>query len=149
MNERQLERFLSKVAVDDETGCWVWTAAIDNTGYGRFHLEARRVPGRRPIVAHRVSYEHFVGPIPEGLTLDHLCRNRGCVNPGHLEPVTNRDNVLRGEGITAANAVKTHCDNGHEFTPENTYEWGGSRYCRQCRADRERKAYRARKAVAA
>lgn len=149
MNPRQLARFLPKFHVDDVTGCWNWTAASGPDGYGRFHLDARRIPGRRPIVAHRVSYEHFVGPIPDGLQLDHLCRNRGCVNPAHLEPVTQRENLLRGIGFSAVNATKTRCDNGHAFTPENTYRWHGSRYCRACRREREKAGRAARKLRAA
>jgi hypothetical protein len=85
-----------------------------------------------------VAYELAIGPIPEGLTIDHLCRNRGCVNPAHLEAVTNRTNLLRGDGIAALNARKTHCKRGHEFTPENTYVWReGTRACRACHTAQE------------
>lgn len=121
-----LARFQSKVVQGD--GCWTWAGTIDQDGYGSFSLGSR---GHRR--AHRLSYEHFVGPIPEGLTIDHLCRNRACVNPAHMEPVTNRENVLRGEGITAELARQTACKHGHEFTPENTYLWRGKRICRACR----------------
>lgn len=88
---------------------------------------------------HRVAYKHFVGPIPDGMTLDHLCRNRACSNPAHLEPVSVGENVLRGIGHTAKNAAKTHCDNGHAFTPENTYaDRRGWRQCRECNRARKR-----------
>lgn len=83
--------------------------------------------------AHRVAFELIRGCIPNGLVLDHLCRNRGCVNPDHLEPVTFRENIMRGVGYTAQQARKTHCRHGHEFTVENTYVWRGGRICRTCR----------------
>lgn len=106
--------------------CWLWTAALHN-GYGSFYL-----PGAGTRRAHRIAYEALVGPIPEGLTLDHLCRNRGCVNPAHLEPVTNKENILRGVGITAENARKTHCVNGHPLEGYNLMFQPGGRRCREC-----------------
>lgn len=121
------DRFWSKV---DATGvCWLWTAHRDPNGYGRFRLDGAIRP------AHRVAYELLVGPIPEGLTLDHLCRIRHCVNPDHLEPVSRRVNTLRGIGVSALRARQTHCQHGHEFTPENTYTWRRQRRCRTCRAN--------------
>lgn len=98
--------FLEKV--DKTDTCWNWTGYL-NLGYGVF--KSKR--------AHRVAYEHLVGPIPEGLVIDHLCRNRACVNPEHMEPVTNKENVLRGIGPSAQAARLTHCVNGHELKPEN------------------------------
>lgn len=107
------------------SGCWLWNGSLTD-GYGSFYLDGRN---RK---AHIASYVIFVGSVPEGKVLDHLCRIRDCVNPEHLEPVTQQVNVLRGEGIAAVNARKTHCKNGHEFTPENIYWFRGLRYCRAC-----------------
>jgi HNH endonuclease len=123
-------------AVTDRTGeCWVWTRPLDSRGYGRLWFNGRYNR------AHRLSYEAYVGPIPVGLELDHLCRNRACVNPAHLEPVTGAENTLRGASFAAVNGAKTHCKRGHAFDDSNTYVWGGTRICKQCRVDysRERK----------
>jgi len=115
------ERFWEKVEKTET--CWNWTAAVTR-GYGRFF------PKGKPEQAHRVAYELLVGPIPEGLTIDHLCFNTLCVNPDHLEPVTLSENVRR---MHAARATD-HCPRGHEFTAENTRlsKGGKSRHCRQC-----------------
>ena len=127
MNTRDFKRFTKYVQIPDEkTGCMIWTSARRPAGYGQFYLNGRSQH------AHRLAYEHFIGPIPNGLTIDHLCRNPSCVNPTHLEAVTDRVNILRGEGLAAKNAIKTHCDHGHEFTVENTYWNGDMRQCRTC-----------------
>jgi len=125
------ERFWSKV---DKSGkCWEWVAGIQSGGYGIFWHNGETV------VAHRFAYEITVGKIPEGLTLDHLCRVRHCVNPKHLEPVTSKENVLRGIGVSAQNARKTHCKRGHPLSGKNLLvEQGGGRQCRECKRERSR-----------
>lgn len=126
-----------------EGDCRLWLCRCDKDGYGQIKFK------RHTKRAMRVAYEVFVGPIPEDLILDHLCRRRACVNPAHLEPVTNRTNLLRGDTSSARKAAQTHCVNGHPFTPENTYvypSWrtngGVRRTCRQCAIERTYK-YRA------
>lgn len=96
-------------------------------------------------LAHRVAYEMLVGPIPEGKQLDHLCRQRTCWNPAHLEVVTGRENTLRGVGRTAVNAAKTHCSRGHELAGDNLYVHDGQRKCRACKKETI-KAWRAQAA---
>lgn len=123
----EMLRFWGKV--DKAGACWEWTGTKSPNGYGTF-----KIRNTDPLYAHRISYEAIVGPIPDGLHIDHLCRNRGCVNPAHMEPVTSKVNNLRGESIAAKNARKTHCHRGHEFTPENTWLRVGKRGpCRECR----------------
>lgn len=119
------ERFWQKVD-KNPSGCWNWTASKRH-GYGQFF------PAGKPVQAHRWLYERLLGPVPAELDLDHLCRNRACVNPDHLEPVTRRVNTLRGEAVTAEHARKTHCVHGHEFTPENTLRRSGKPWWRKCR----------------
>ena len=111
----------------NEDGCWLWLGYVDKKGYGVIGVGNRKLSK-----AHRYSYERFVGPIPDGLQLDHLCRVRNCVNPNHLEPVTNRENVIRGN---AARPEIKICKNGHEFTESNTYihPKRGNRQCKKCR----------------
>lgn len=120
------QRILEKI--DARGDCWEWMGERDHNGYGR--LYGATGSHRR---AHRAVWELLVGPIPEGLVMDHLCRNTGCVNPDHLEPVTNAENCRRGYlGLNMAH--KTHCVNGHPFSEENTYKTSnGSRGCRTCR----------------
>ena len=122
--------------------CWPWTGTTANDGYGLISL-GRKAEGSR--VPHRVAWELTNGPIPdEGLTLDHLCRNHSCCNPVHLEPVTIRENNLRGDGFAAQNARKTHCLQGHPYDEANTYRTrAGSRQCRLCSRLRTAR-YRAR-----
>lgn len=121
-------RFVDKVLVD-ESGCWLWTGSVDGPGYGKISADGVLIG------AHRVAYQLFVGPIPAGLHLDHLCRVRACVNPAHLEPVTHRENTRRG-GPYNARAQQTHCKRGHPFDEDNTYLWRRSRHCRACVAYR-------------
>ena len=122
------KRFWEKVAKTQD--CWFWIGAKKGRSgaYGCIRVN------RRGVYAHRVAYELIVGKIPEGMQLDHLCRNTLCVNPKHLEPVTNKENILRGIGPTSENAKMTRCRRGHDFSPENTYIGkSGSRQCNACR----------------
>jgi hypothetical protein len=124
-----IERFLSKIIIDPQTECWNWKAS-KRFGYGDFFPCGRR----KRVKAHRFSYEFFKGAVPSGLQLDHLCRNRACVNPDHLEPVSSQENLVRSPLTWAGiNSRKTHCKHGHEFTAENTYVApDGQRGCRVC-----------------
>lgn len=118
----------------DGSGCWIWHGGCGRAGYGLVRADQTvGEQGTRP--AHRMAYELVKGPIPEGLQIDHLCRNPPCVNPDHLEVVTPRENTLRGEGPAAVNARKTHCIRGHPFDGANTYiqPTSGARRCRACR----------------
>lgn len=134
--ERCIDRFWSNVDTDSSDGCWLWKLSVGSHGYGQVGWWEN---GRsRMVLAHRVSYELLVGPIPDGLQLDHLCRVRLCVNPSHLEAVTQRENILRSDSPTAVNARKKHCHRGHEFTPQNTgIRANGWRDCLACQADRK------------
>lgn len=147
------ERLLDKVR-EGESGCWVFEGYINPGGYG-----AMLDGDGRTRTAHRISYEIFVGPIPEGRQLDHVCHtldkdcpggrscpHRRCVNPAHLEPVTQRENKLRGVSFSAVNAAKTHCANDHEYTPENTYyRTPTHRVCRTCNNAAAQAYYRRKK----
>jgi hypothetical protein len=124
------ERFWERVSPEPNSGCWLWTGAYQtkNGGYGRLYDS----PGRLRY-AHAIAWELYRGPIPEGTEIDHLCRVTICVNPDHLEPVTHRENMLRGKAPSAVNNRKTHCIRGHEFTAENTMHIkNGDRRCRAC-----------------
>jgi hypothetical protein len=124
--ESDYARFVAKVELL-KSGCWRWVAGLDRDGYGLFKW------GGKTRKAYRWVYEYAVAPIPSGLTIDHLCRNRWCVNPKHLEAVTNATNVLRGDGPSAHNARKTHCKRGHLLGGENVYvNLAGARICRSC-----------------
>lgn len=132
------DRFWEKVdKTSSASGCWLWLGAKEPHGYGSFNIG-----NRTNRAAHRVAYLLTVGPIPSGMTLDHLCRNTSCVNPAHLDPCTSGVNTSRGTS-PGANAVRTNrCCRGHEFTPENTYfrPDNGHRFCRQCIAIRKGRA---------
>lgn len=134
--------FFARLATftDKPDECWEWPGCTVD-GYGYVSISKDGTAKRR--YAHRVAYEYLVGPVPSGLVLDHLCRNRKCMNPKHLEVVTHRVNLLRGNGPTARNAAKTHCANGHPYDELNTYIYRGGktpvRMCRVCHADRSKK----------
>lgn len=128
------ERFWAKVQKSE--GCWLWTASRDDRGYGVVHWAGRSQK------AHRVSYELSIGPIPEGLTLDHLCRTLACVRPDHLEPVTSRENILRPTSMAmgARNARKQSCPRGHAY--DYVHPLTGYRACNTCHAERARERRR-------
>lgn len=128
------ERFLRKVTIGES--CWEWTGSKDIKGYGQFRHEGKTQR------AHRVAYLLWVGDIPDGLTIDHLCRNTSCVNTAHMELVTPLENFNRGTKGSAGgrvNALKTHCKRGHPYDEANTYRYGPSRYCKACHNERRRK----------
>lgn len=127
-------RFADNVMIDD--GCWEWAGGRSRNGYATVNAGGSK---GATLLAHRVGYELLVAPIGGGMVLDHLCRNRGCVRPDHLEPVTQRENILRGTGLAAINAQKTHCDQGHEFSEANTRVNNGHRHCRICVREKQRR----------
>lgn len=127
--EKRFDKYVTKTQ-----SCWLWNGYTNIHGYGRIMFN------KKSCYAHRVFYEFFKEKIPPKMTLDHLCRVRNCVNPNHLEPVTQIENLMRGLCPPAINARKTHCKYGHEFTPENTYIYlnGSGKRCRQCKKRRDR-----------
>lgn len=125
--EKRAEDRFNRMYKVVESGCWEWQGFRDKHGYGYMSYQCKNHK------AARYAYSHFVGPITEGLHLDHLCRNTCCVNPSHLEPVTPRENTLRGMNVVAINARKTHCHRGHPLTEDNIQRKNGRRICLECR----------------
>lgn len=123
-----LRRFMSKFAINEQTGCWIFASTYPTTGYGRFYVD----PLLRQQLAHRVAYEHFVGAIPDGMVIDHLCRTRACANPDHLEVVTRGENNRRGNGWSGRNHAKTHCNRGHLLAVTAVVNDRGHRKCLPC-----------------
>lgn len=137
-----IDRLFEKFLPEPNSGCWLWTGAMSGNSYGSMSYEGRMQK------AHRVAYKMFVGPVPEGMDLDHLCRTRICCNPDHLEPVTRSEN-LRRSPLMDRRSANTHCLRGHEFTAENTMiRPNGWRSCRECMRNHIRN-WRARNVTAA
>jgi len=131
-----IERIMRRT-VEDESGCWIFTGALTHRGYGPISTPVGHTH------THRVTYEYFIAEIPDGLHIDHLCRNRACCNPWHLDPVTNEVNKTRSRGLIEP--TRNACSNGHEWTAGNTYRApNGIRHCRECQRARSR-SYKQRK----
>lgn len=146
-NKRKTDscRFWEKVA-NGPNGCWNWTGGRQPNGYAQFNF------GGTGVLVHRYAYKELIGPLVDGLTIDHLCRNRICVNPAHLEQVTYRENIFRGSNAAVMNSKKAVCQSGHELHGGNLYihtdRGGGShRYCRQCNKERMRKWRRKKRSI--
>jgi hypothetical protein len=137
--EQIMERFNKRYTPVTESGCWIWDKALADHGYGPFYFNNAHH------YAHRIAYELYKGEIPKGMTIDHLCRVRCCVNPDHLEAVTHHENNMRGISTASRHAKQTHCIRGHRFTGENLYRppSRNERVCRECGRIRE-KMYKSR-----
>ncbi|PYQ25660.1 MAG: HNH endonuclease [Acidobacteria bacterium] len=137
--EAAFEKLLGRIE-QSPTGCWLYTGGIGDHGYARFYLPRRGSKRPRLRWGHQVAYELFIGSVPAGRQLDHTCRVRHCINPTHVEPVTQKINLLRGVGFSAINARKTHCPEGHPYDSLNTWHrQTGARRCRTCHRQSERR----------
>ena len=136
-----LSRFLDKVSPEPNTGCWLWHGSCDGKGYGRIAYEGRSFP------AHRASHILFKGPIPNGLQIDHLCRQPGCVNPEHIEAVTARVNNMRGDSVAVKASKATHCPQGHPYSGDNLGRrtTRNERFCKTCKRQQDKDYYYRRK----
>jgi hypothetical protein len=142
MTYQYLAQFEKYVMPVTESGCWIWLGYISENGYGRFSPKWKVAP----LYAHRASYEIYKGSIPYGLTVDHLCRVRCCVNPDHLEVVTQHENLRRGTAWLY-NKNKTHCKQGHTFSPENTRHKNNRRICIECERKYGQEKYQRNRAM--
>lgn len=140
-HHQDLPERLRESSVEMAGGCRVWVGSGNGIGYGTLSVDGRTV------YAHREAYAVAFGPIPDGMVVDHLCRNRACINPHHMELVTNAENIRRGVSPSAINRRKTHCKRGHRFDAENTYrDPNGGRYCKECKRMHNRN-WRARRSA--
>ena len=146
MKPKDWYSFWAKIQTDGS--CWIWLGYKDKKGYGKFSIH--KIGTARSsfcFSAYRLSYQLFKGEIPTNYQIDHLCRNRSCVNPDHLDAVTCQENILRGIGICSNNKRKTHCPQGHKYDETNTYlDKNNGRYCRKCRTQTQ-KRYLEKKSV--
>ena len=133
LNEKQIQKFIKRIKMDLLSDCWNWVGYLSKDGYARISINGIQSYG------HRLSYQYWKGNIPNGLQLDHLCRNRKCVNPNHLECVTTQENIRRGFSIATINSLKTHCKRGHEYTVKNTWyrKDRTGRFCKKCWRDKK------------
>ena len=134
------DRVFAKLEVQPD-GCVLWTGNLTTTGYGQVRRPRR---GTGLAAVHRLMYEWFTGPIPDGMELDHLCRVKHCAAPAHLEAVTHAENLRRAPAYPRHNAVKTECPRGHAYDEANTYRSNGRRFCRQCRSGNKRSTGKSR-----
>lgn len=137
-----IQRFSAKFVANGYNDCWIWTGAVESQGYGRFCLHGKT------IYAHRASFILHNSVIPDGMQIDHLCRNRRCVNPSHLEIVTQKENILRGESPTAKHARQAVCIRGHELSGKNLrIAPNGARKCKTCHNSESKRSYMKKKSV--
>lgn len=130
-----------RIIPEPMSGCWIWLGPFRDSKDYYGGLSYKGKVDR----SHRFVYSYLRGPIPKGLLLDHLCRNKICCNPDHLEPATWATNIARGEGVAPKNLAKTHCPQGHGYTVENTYIWNKQRFCRACHYTHSMRYYKIRK----